>query len=374
MKFYAELLIFVLLFLTNARILFTKRARRDSLVNLAPLSFILSILIIFAWNIDVFTILCLLLSLIVLLSNFHALLRFSSHLYIDHYSNLMKIWAHFTNILSLAALVFTIFFAPVETLPGKSGATNKLYKYDGSFKTGFYSAETFSKTTCYFHEFKKTEDIKNPEVKTEKDNIIIFFPDKRGDTIAYEPFLNLLAAEGYTVYSADFYSSDCKWLHSVCDAKILRRFAMVCGSYFNNQTFMSQREFYTYNSTQEINAVLNILKDDFNLSEKVFLVSDVMANTAIEDYFNSNSEKVAGIFNFDSILSYETKGYGCIEQTDPLLAYALGFKKDRKNINPKIMAQITAKEAEKVFEKPEINSENTESLENEEKIDTSSAK
>ena len=360
MKFYAELLIFVLLFLTNARILFTKRVRRDALVNLAPLTFILSVLILFAWNVDFFTLLCLFLSLIVLLSNFHALIRYTSRLYIDHYSNLMKAWAHFTNILSFAALIFTILCAPVELLPQKFGTTDTLYKYDGSFNTGFVPSDGFSKTTCFFHQFTKTQDIKNTENGYQTDNIIVFFPDKRGDTYAYEPYLHLFAAEGYTVYSADFYCNDCKWRHSIGDAKILRRFSMVLESYFYNQKFMAQREFYTFNSAKEINAVMDILKDDFNLSQKVFFVSDVMANTAIEDYFSQNPDKVAGTYNFDSILSYESKGYGCIEQTDPLLAAGLGLKKDRKFIKPKIMAQLTAKEAEKVFLQDLAVSENIE--------------
>ena len=60
MKFYGELLVFVLLFITNLRVFFVHHVRRDPLVVLAPFTFIVAIFQILAWGIDVFTVLGLL--------------------------------------------------------------------------------------------------------------------------------------------------------------------------------------------------------------------------------------------------------------------------------------------------------------------------
>ena len=69
MKFYGELLVFALLFITNLRVFFVHHVRRDPLVVLAPFTFIVAILQIFAWGIDAFTVLGLLIALFVLLSS-----------------------------------------------------------------------------------------------------------------------------------------------------------------------------------------------------------------------------------------------------------------------------------------------------------------
>ena len=77
MKFYGELLVIILLLVANGRILFIKNAKKDSLVMLSPLGFILSIIQIFNWGLDIVTGLTFVLSVLVLLSNFHALFRYS---------------------------------------------------------------------------------------------------------------------------------------------------------------------------------------------------------------------------------------------------------------------------------------------------------
>ena len=101
MKFYGELFTFILLFITNFRVFFVKQVKKDPLVSLAPISFFVSILQIVAWGFDLFTALAFIISFLVLISNFHAIFRYSENLYIDHYSPLMKFWAIFTTLLSV---------------------------------------------------------------------------------------------------------------------------------------------------------------------------------------------------------------------------------------------------------------------------------
>lgn len=334
MKFYGELLVFALLFITNLRVFFVHHVRRDPLVVLAPFTFVVAILQIFAWGIDIFTTLGLLIALFVLLSNFHAIFRYLERLYIDHYSPLMKVWAAFTIIISAIALAATVYFAPVEQHARKLGITENQYHYNGSFRSGFEPAKPFSSNSMTLYEFKKENNL--------YDNLIVLFvPDKRGDTEHYIPYLHQLAAKGLTVYSADFYAEDGQWLHSIADKKIMRRLIMVIQSTANNKKFTSQKEYYSYNISQEYSVLIPLLRERCGADKKFFLITDYMADIAAEDFEKKNPESVAGIFQLTNIEDYKTSGYGCIEQTDPLLALALGLKRDSSFSTPKLLAEKT---------------------------------
>ncbi len=337
MKFYGELLVFALLFITNLRVFFVHHVRRDPLVVLAPFTFIVAILQIFAWGIDVFTSLGLLISLFVLLSNFHAFFRYLERLYIDHYSPLMKVWAVFTIIISAVALAATIYFAPVEENNVKLGVNEKQYYYKGSFRSGFSKAGAIGTKSLTIHEFSPVQT----KSAGKQELIVLLAPDKRSDTANYKPYLQQLAAKGITVYSADFFAEDGQWLHSIGDKKILRRLVMVIQSLLNNQKFLSQKEYYSYNISQELNALQPLLKEICGQDKKILLITDFMADIAGEDLQKKEPQLIAGILKLSSIEEYKTSGYGCIEQTDPLLALSLGLKRDKKLTTPKLLAEKT---------------------------------
>lgn len=341
MKFYGELLIFLLLFITNIRVFFVSHVRRDPLVVLAPLVFALSILQIIACGIDAFTILGFILSFLVFISNFHAMFRYSERLYIDHYSIVMKCWAAITVILSIIAMTGLCIFAPVELKNTNLGVEETSTRYKGSFRAGFEPASIINTSNAVFYEFSPAAPL--GQEKPDSKEIILFIPDKRGDTAHYRPYLQLLAKEGYTVCSADFYADDLKWLHSIGDTKVLRRLFCVFSSCTRNQQFMSQREFYAFNITQEYKALLDMMKDTYGYNTKFYLISDVMGNIAIKDIYKTNSNNLKGIFSIDSISEYKTAGYGCIEQTDPLLALYLGLKTDSSLATPKKLVEETIK-------------------------------
>jgi len=344
MKFYGEVLVFLLLLITNLRVFFVSQVRRDPLVVLAPFTFIVAILQIAAWGLDIFTFLGLFISLIVLLSNFHAIFRYIEYLYIDHYSPLMKAWAIFTLLITSIALAGLIFFAPIGIRNSDMGISESKIYYKGSFRSGFEKAAPFSSKNLTIYKF-------SPEKEKEKsDNIIVLLmPDKRADSINYIPYLQQLASRGITVYSADFFSDDCKWLHSAGDMKILRRLFLAGQSVLNNQKFSGQKEYYTYNISKEYSALLPILEALFkeksekkeNENLQFFLITDVMANTAAFDFQKKNPEKIAGILNLDSFSEYKTRGYGCVEQTDPFLAVILGAARDKSQRVPELLAEKT---------------------------------
>ena len=386
MKFYGELLIFVLLFVTNIRVFFVDSAKKDSLAALAPITFILSILQIAAWGLGVFTALGLIISFLVLLSNFHALFRYGEKLYVDHYSPLMMVWAIFTSILSIGAIVALFIFKPVEINNRKLGIDKTVYKYSGEFRTGFDDAGKFQKVTATLYEYKEKEEVEpihkdesykeeekentlaqtKVEVNSEKEKveeestviqnsttnlvlengkgikgneIVLFVPDKRGDTYSYEPLLQLLAKDGYTVVSADFYSKDCKWFHSIFDLKVLRRLGMVVSSRTDKHNFEKQREFYTYNIRLEVKALIKMLKDLYGKDVKIFIISDGMSNTAVSDIVKTNKTNVVGSYSLNSIPEYKTSGYGCIKETAPVLYTSMKLPKEEKLHTPRLLVE-----------------------------------
>ena len=346
MKFYGELLVFVLLFITNLRVFFVHHVRRDPLVVLAPFTFIVAIFQILAWGIDVFTTLGLLIALFVLLSNFHAIFRYIERLYVDHYSGLMKAWAVFTIMISAVALAATIYFAPVESSKRKLTISKNQTYYKGSFRSGFDEAGAFDSKALTLWEFSPEAATTTTTETTAtapafQDFIVLLSPDKRGDTANYTPYLEQLALRGVTACSADFYADDGQWLHSLADKKIFRRIVMVIQSLLNRQTFEAQREYYSYNASQEFEVLIPLLQERYGNDKKILLVTDFMADIAADDFVKKNPDLIAGVFKLTDIEEYKTSGYGCIEQTDPLLAMAMGRRRDKFLSTPKLMAAKT---------------------------------
>ena len=339
MKFYGELLVIILLLFANGRIIFLKNAKKDALVMLSPLAFILSIIQMLNWGLDVVIGLTLVLSVLVLLSNFHALFRYSERLYIDHYSILMKIWASITIIFALALLAGTIYFKPVEYDNKKLGVEETVYRYEGSFRSGFEEASNIQAANLFLSEFKPqgkdTQRIKE---------VVLFIPDKRGDTYYYKPYLQHLAREGFVVLSADFFCSDCKWRHSIGDLKIARRTAMVIDYLLSPQKFMMQKEFYTYNIQQEILALNKIIADLYGEDTKLFIITDSMGTVAAQTFMEKNREHVTAVYDLASIDEYKTPGFGVVSQTDVLLSMLLKVPRDSEGFYTKYMVMQTKKQ------------------------------
>ncbi len=339
MKFYGELLVIILLLVANGRILFIKNAKKDSLVMLSPFAFFLAVIQILNWGVDVVTILTLVLSILVLLSNFHALFRYSERLYIDHYSILMKFWSVVTILLSLVLLAGTIYFRPVEYDSKKLGITETVIRYDGSFRSGFEEASNLKAANLFLSEFKP-EGNENRSVK----QVILFIPDKRGDTFYYRPYLQHLAREGFVVLSADFFCSDCRWRHSIGDLKLARRTAMVIDYLVKPQRFMMQKEFYTYNILQELKAMNELISERYGADTKIFIVTDTMGTVAAQDFMSKNQERITAIYDLATIPEYKTPGFGVVAQTDGILAMMMNVPRDKEGFYTKYMVMQTKKQ------------------------------
>ena len=252
----------------------------------------------------------------------------------------MKVWAVFTIMISAVALAATIYFAPVEQNPRKIGIIENQIQYKGSFRSGFTEAGAFDGKSLTLFEFMP-DPAKKAGLSGNQDIIVLLAPDKRADTANYRPYLQMLAEEGITVYSADFFADDGQWLHSIGDNKILRRLVMVIQSVLNNKKFTSEREYYSYNISQEYSVLVPLLQERCGAGKKFLFITDFMADIAAEDYQKKNPDTLAGILKLSSIDEYMTSGYGCIEQTDPLLAIVLGLRRDKKLTTPKLLAART---------------------------------
>lgn len=347
--FFGEALILILLIINSGRMFFLKYGKRDALTVLAPLSAVLSLLQIAAWNIDAFSLLILAVSLFAFFVNFRALLRFSSGLYVDHYSVAFKIGAFFVLLSSAAALAALIYVRPAAVRPSDYSVTETKIRLSGSFNGGFHTAAFFERADGVMTVVRpdETADARKPAV--------MLVPDKRADTYYYLPLLYMLAQNGYTVYSADFFARDMKWFHSAADIRMLRRFSFVCAYLKNRFRFESEKAFYAFNTSREISAAVDFISSTEHPVTGIFLIGDWMAETALSDFAKLHADSAAGILNLCDFAEYKTPGFGFVRQLEPLTAYCIASEKntDIKEIQllaEKLLAALPAEKTADITE------------------------
>lgn len=335
MRFYSELVIYCILIINTARVFLNKSVKQDSLVILAPLSLLLSVMMFFAYGFSVFCIQLFSLSVIVVLLNFPAFIRNRSKLFIDYYSIPMKISCGISLFLILLSLGFSFVNREVTVNSNKINISERKITYSGSFRNGFDEPETFSKRTGYFYEYKSNLVLDNPE------NVVVFISDKRGDSAAYKPYLQLLAANGYTVCTFDFYTEDCQWDYETYSYKITRAYHLIKESLKNPDTFEKNKAAYTYNVYLECTAMLPLLQNIYGKDCKFFFVSDGIASEGVRRMTQEHPQYMTGTFYLNSIPEFTTSGYGCVEMTDPYLAKKLGEKRDKHGFITKYLVLKT---------------------------------
>ena len=68
-----------------------------------------------------------------------------------------------------------------------------------------------------------------------------------------------------------------------------------------------------------------------------------MADAAAVDFIRQANGRVSGALALDSVSEYRTPGFGCIEQTDPLLASFFGVERDRDLRVPRSLVSETVR-------------------------------
>ena len=329
----SELVLLFMMALVNARVLFIKNPRQDSLSMIPIPIFLFALLSILANGVTIQELIVFILSFFVLLWNTRAILRLKENLIVDSYNILFILISIFNLILILLTAALFIIYRPLDANLRKREINKTLVSYQGSLKDGFSAVtkiDQIKDTFIYNYRGKSTENFKGT---------IFFIPNECADTLIYEPVLAQLAEDGYNVYSAEFYTSDIRWLGGIRDKKIFRTFFMC---FYKT---ISPSRFYT----AELNKKLNLEKSFTSLSsivspsenDNVYWVGEELTFPNIEEVPDSLKTRPKTIIDIASMTGYNTKGYGPIEETNPILALVLGHTpQNAKGICAKITKYI----------------------------------
>ncbi len=348
-----ELLCLFLLILINGRIFFSRHKNSITIAVLSPVVLLVSIFQILAQGCTFFELIILALSLFTFIANIHAFSRLVSHLYVDRYRLAFYLCSLLLLLCSFAMSAAVIYFREVPVKPEKYGVVEtkeNLRSINAVLWT--YSKKADSEETGFANTFTNTVDNSASDEKNTaaEKPVIIFSADERSDTYRYRPYLVFLARAGYTVYSLDVFDNKISYFSSFLDFPVLKRSALIFFSLFNKEEFNQLKLKMTESIKQEYKVLREIALERHGQDACLFAIGDEMQEDALQ-YF-TQVKNIEGIFQLATIDMYNTKGYGCINQTSPFLAYFLDKSREKSFLVPLYMvkrteAAISAAEAEK---------------------------
>lgn len=332
--FLAEILILFLLLAVELRIFFTKTTRIDSIVAVAPISFIISLITIFICGAEIFILLAAAVSLLVFLTNIRSLFRLSAQLFIDRYSTPFILTTVIEAVLTIIILGAVIFFRPVKYNPEDFDVIRTRQFFSGTTATGIIPEENLfnmKKKSGLLYTYSGRNSTENNE-----DIIIIFAGCRTAEIRQYEPYLLFLAQKGFTVLAADFYTNYYGLTSDLRENSSFRRFFSIIDGLNTEKKELSDSEL----NRQRIAyiSIGNLALKKYGTDKKLFFVTDGIDSdsiTAVVSNFNENS---AGFFSLTGINEYKTPLYGFTEQTDVLLAYMNGQRRDSTFFIPRYAA------------------------------------
>ena len=343
-QFISELLVLFLLAITCVRIFFQEHVKTDAIAAVPIVALIISVIILFTFGFSFFTMAILVLSFFVFIWNIRAFLRLKENLVIDHYGPWFIFVSVLNLILILAIFVSLLLFRPVFTSARKSNVAESVTRYEGSFSKGFeqitkpfhlssakvwkYEYSPLDKDNYEKNSFNSTVDEKTSNVdKADKNKCtILFISDVCSTPKTYKPFLIKLAQNGYTVYAVDFYSKDMPWFGNSFDKYYIRCFACAMQKLFNSEEYEKVISSNEFKYAKEYEAFVKMINP--SAEDTVVLVGENSAKKSFEIV----SKKMSGLVDYSISLGdaegYTTKGWGPVEQTNPLLAKKLGYNRD----------------------------------------------
>ena len=363
--FAGEMLVLVMLVFLNARILFTRRTRHDALAILAPLSVIVMILQMLAWEIRFTEIVIFALALVTAILNYRSIVRFSQNLFVDSYSVKFFIASILLLLVSIFVLVVAIVMRPVRL---------QTEKYNVQVEREYFSCATSSEfSESNFNEANEISDkrnftlytFSNKNVSTQKNTIVLFVGDVFAETLNYEPYLILLARAGYTVLAADLYDDD---FSNLRNTKSFRRSFLLMNFFQGEKAALNEigkiefREKSMKSRSQEFskiyegiyNVLASIAKNRY--AEKgIFIVCDSSSALSTEKldsifgkYFSvPDARAFPRSLNLADIDDYMTPGFGFVSQTEPLFAKIfLGVARDETSFAPSYCVYATRQKME----------------------------
>ncbi len=316
----SELTILFLLLLASARIYFKHAERKDPLSIIPFIALVCAACNLMAWGVRAQELLITGLSFWVFIWNFRALLRLNQSLIIDRHSALFILISSINCVLTLTAILFVIFFRPVTLNLAKEGIEKQITRYCGNLTDGYGENDEINvQKTLDFIQYKQREDKGEASKGT-----IVFLPAECASVSMYEPFLVKLVRDGYTVYSADFFSDDVQLREDIPFPRETKRFFFV-------RSRLAESEAYKSWCSEKKEAVFLAMFESMEKlipsTEKLIIVGDSLPKNLYTSLIWKNT-RFARCFDIANINDYTTPGWGPVEQTDPLLALILGFSRD----------------------------------------------
>jgi hypothetical protein len=298
------------------RCLFQDAISRDSLSTLSLTNMILCVLCFFAWGVTIAFLLVFFLALIVLLINFRCVLRFTAQLKHGRFSLGFAVMSLVTLPFVIAAAALLVYERPVRL--DTSGITRETAMFTGSFTSGFVEHGAFQPLNAMVTSF-------TPRGMNGAVPLVLFVSPDEASINDYEPFLSLLCKEGYEIKAGEFWAADNRRFDSLLDARPLKKFAARLDTMvYKTQASAASRAAKGYAALIELYG-----KQAAESRRAVYLLAD--GNYAA-------AQRTAESFSFAvpvAVTPGPLAGFGCIEQTEPLLALILGFSRDTEFIQPR---------------------------------------
>lgn len=355
--FLSQMLIVFLLFIVCVRFFFTQNLTIDSCAVLAPVAFFISLANIFLWNLTIPNIYLAVLSFIVFATNFRAILRLFSRVFVDRYSIAFSIFSILELILIVFSAVILILNRPVKIEPRNFDSKKTVYRLNGSISHGFeplLSGDFFYKSTgtlkiyeplTNFSENKVLElPVSTQELTQKKQKpIIVFCGSETAETQDYEPYLLFLSKKGFTVLATDFYSHDCLYLPGIFNSRIFRKFMFLNdkNNFQKNETLATK-----LNHTNSYKALTKLAQKLYGKDFPLYFVFDSLDFNSICQVTENAGIQTAGFFSLNTIQEYKTPKFGFIEQTNIPLAKKYGLSRDSSLFIPRYLANKTAEQIE----------------------------
>lgn len=316
----AELLILAMVFLGSTRFLFINHTKKDSISVVPLVALIFSVFDIFVFGLSVREVLFLFLALWSTIWNFRSILRLASDVLIDRYD------VRFVFISCINTLICIFFFwgmlvyNPANANPKKMGVHEEVEKYYGDLRHGLQERKyPFKPMSAQIWNFEGKNS--NPNGRT----IIIFVPPKTADVEVYRILLQKLARDGYSVYAGDFWPENVTWLNRFFDMKFLRQFIFSVIKLRDDAKYGQILSGNVEELEREYRALLR--KSAPRETDCVFVLADDDRAGVLKRI--SEDPAVKGTFDLSFLDDYPTKGFGPVENTDPVLGKYLGVSPDR---------------------------------------------
>jgi len=137
----------------------------------------------------------------------------------------------------------------------------------------------------------------------------------------------------------DVFDNRISYFSSILDFPAFRKSAMIFYALFKKDEFDLLKQKMTESMKQEYKVLREIALERHGENARLFAIGDEMQIDALE--FFADVKNIAGTFSISEIDMYKTKGYGCISQTAPFLAFLLGEKREKSMLVPLYMAKQT---------------------------------